>query len=65
MTPQQITYARELSRRLLGITALATAAGAGRGVDTNGTPIPNIERKLAEAWREVESVGKWAKENRP
>ena len=65
MTPQQITYARELSRCLLGITAMATAAGAGRGVDTNGKPLPDIERKLAAAWQEIESVGRWAKENKP
>lgn len=65
MTPQQITYARELSRRLMGITAMATAAGAGRGVDTNGTPIPEIERKLSAAWQEIENVGRWARENKP
>jgi len=65
MTHQQITYARELSRRLMGITAMATAAGAGRGVDTNGKPLPEIERKLSAAWQEIESVGKWAKDNKP
>jgi hypothetical protein len=48
-----------------GPSELRRRAGAGRGVDTNGKPIPEIERKLAGAWQEIENVGRWAKENKP
>jgi hypothetical protein len=65
MTPKQIQYARELSHRLMAVTALATAAGAGRGVDTNGNPIKGIEERLAKASQQIAAIAKWAEENKP
>jgi len=65
MTPQQITYAKEIHRRIMGVAAWATAVGIARGRDGDGMRIHGLEGRLNQIPIQLAEIASWAKENKP